>query len=106
MKSLIICIGHPIFSGDKLERNEMGGACSMYGSEERRMHGFGEGNLRERDHLEDPGVDGRIIIRHIFRQWDVRAWTGLISLGIGQVAATCECGNEPSGSIKCWESCD
>jgi hypothetical protein len=26
------------------------------------------GNLRERDHLENPGVDGRIIIRYIFRK--------------------------------------
>jgi hypothetical protein len=25
------------------------------------------GNLRERDHFEDPGVDGRIILRWIFR---------------------------------------
>jgi len=28
-------------------------------------------NLRERDHLVDPGVDGRIILRWIFRKWDV-----------------------------------
>jgi len=29
------------------------------------------GNLRERDHLGDPGIDGRIILRGIFRKWDV-----------------------------------
>jgi hypothetical protein len=32
--------------------------------------GFWCGNLRERDHLEDPGVDERIL-RWIFRKWDV-----------------------------------
>jgi hypothetical protein len=26
--------------------------------------------LRERDHLGDPGLDGRIILRWIFRKWD------------------------------------
>ena len=26
-------------------------------------------NLRERDHLGDPGIDGRIILRWIFRMW-------------------------------------
>jgi hypothetical protein len=29
------------------------------------------GKLRERDHLRDPGIDGRIILRWIFRKWDV-----------------------------------
>jgi hypothetical protein len=28
------------------------------------------GNLREREHLEDTGIDGRIILRWIFRKWD------------------------------------
>ena len=34
------------------------------------------GNLRERDHLGDPGVDGRIILRWIFRKWYAsETWT-------------------------------
>jgi hypothetical protein len=28
------------------------------------------GNLRERNHFENPGVDRRIILRWIFRKWD------------------------------------
>jgi hypothetical protein len=27
-------------SGDKVEKNEIGGACSSYGGEERRIEGF------------------------------------------------------------------
>ena len=31
---------------------------------------FWWGNLRERDHFEDSGVDGRIILRWIIRKWN------------------------------------
>jgi len=41
------------------------------------------GNLSEGDHLGDPGVDGRIILRWIFRKWDVGIWTGPSWLRIG-----------------------
>jgi hypothetical protein len=37
--------------------------------------GFWWGNLRIKDHWVDPGVDGRIILRRIFRKWDVGVWT-------------------------------
>jgi len=47
--------------------------------------GFRWGNLRERDHLRDPSVDGRIILRWIFREWDVGVWTGSSWLRIGTV---------------------
>jgi len=40
-------------------------------------------NLRERDHMEDSGVDGTIILRWVFRKWDVGVWTGSIWLRIG-----------------------
>ena len=33
--------------------------------------------------LGDPGVDGRTILRCIFRKWDVGVWTGLNWLRIG-----------------------
>jgi len=47
--------------------------------------GFWWGNLRVRDHLEYPGIDERMILRWIFRKWDVVAWTGSIwpRIGIG-----------------------
>jgi hypothetical protein len=38
-----------------------------------RIRGFWWENLKERDYLKDPGVDERIILRWIFRKWDVRA---------------------------------
>jgi len=48
------------------------------------MHtGFWQGTLREKDHLENPNVDGRIILRWIFRKWE-GAWNGLIWLRIGR----------------------
>jgi len=45
----------------KIEKIEMGGACSMYGGEV--CTGLWWGNLRERDHFGSRGVDGRIILR-------------------------------------------
>jgi hypothetical protein len=64
--------------------------------------GFWWGNLRERDHLGDPGVDGRIMLRWIFRKWNVGVRTGTSWLRIG----TSEYSTEPSGSLKCGEFLD
>jgi len=55
----------------------MGGTCSACGGEEMW------GNLRERTTWKTPGVDGRIILRWIFRKWDVGAWIGSCWLRMG-----------------------
>ena len=47
--------------------------------------GFRRANLRKEDHLEVPGVEGRITLGLIFRKWDVVAWTGSIWLRIRTV---------------------
>ena len=60
-------------------------------------------NLKERDHLGDPGVDGRIIFRDIYRKLNVGVWTGSNWRRIGTGAGTCECSNELRVSIKCEE---
>ena len=38
MRSLVICIPYP---GGKIEKNEMGGACGVYGGGERCAQGSG-----------------------------------------------------------------
>ena len=54
----------------------MGGACGTYGGRERCVQGFGGENLREKDHWGDQDVDGRIILRRIFRKWEGVVGTG------------------------------
>jgi hypothetical protein len=41
------------------------------------------GNLRDGDHLDDAGVDGRIILKYITEKWDRGVWIGSIWCRIG-----------------------
>jgi hypothetical protein len=50
--------------------------------------------------LEDLGVDGRIILKRIFRKWDGSMEWIDVAQDRDTWRALCECDNEPSGSIK------
>ena len=57
----------------------MGGACNTHGGGVGDVRkSFWCGNPRERDHLEDPCIDGRIIFSRFFRKWNgVMYWIDL-----------------------------
>ena len=55
----------------------MGGARSSM-EERKGLYRVLVGNMRERDHLEDLGVDGSIILKWILKKWDGEARTGFI----------------------------
>jgi len=70
----------------------MGGACSAYGRERRGLYRF----VVEKPEGKSPL--GRTRCR----------WKDNIKMDLQEVGCwgTCECGNEPSGSIKCGEFLD
>jgi hypothetical protein len=60
----------------KLRRIRRSGHVARMGRREAFIR-FWWGNLKETAHWGDSGVDGRILLRCIFRKWDVRVWTGM-----------------------------
>ena len=69
------------YADNQIKKMRLAGDLSCLGKGE--VHtGFWWGNLRGRDHLGDPGIDGKIILNWIFGNWDGGAWTGLIWLRI------------------------
>jgi len=62
--------------------------------------------MRERDHLEDIGVDEKKILKWIFKDRDMGHGLNWYGSGQGQVTGLYECRNEPPGSIKHTEFID
>jgi len=55
-----------------------------------------------RDHLEDLGVDGRMMVIWILKDSVGRVWGVFLCVRIG-AGCVCESSNESSASIKCRE---
>jgi len=75
-----------------MKKDKMGRLCGMNEEEEMRT-GFWWGKARERDHLENTGVDERVVIKWILRKSVEKTWIGLIWLRLGTVGEICPRGN-------------
>jgi len=67
----------------KKQNNRYSSSSYYYWGREEGCTGFWWGSLRERDDMGDPDVDGRIILRWIFRKWEGVLGTGWSWLRIG-----------------------
>jgi hypothetical protein len=84
----------------------MGRACSTYGRNKKPIT-FLLKNLKGRDHSEDLGRDGKIILEWILGKQGGKGWNEFIWLKTGEpVVGPCEHGNEALGSIKGKEFLD
>jgi len=70
MRSVTNFIHYQILIRYQIKEKEMDGACST----------CGERNPREIDHLEDQSLEGRVILKWIIKNFNGKAWTGLIWL--------------------------
>jgi hypothetical protein len=61
---------------------------------------FWLGSLKERDQLQDLGIDGTVILNCISGKYNLGVFLDSCCLGCGPVAGPCEHSNKPSGSTK------
>ena len=75
------CSLHPNARSNKhktvwvINSNELVGKCSTY---EELHTEFRWGDIMEKDHFEDLGIDGRKILKFVFKKWDGETWNGFL----------------------------
>ena len=77
-----LCSSPNVFRVIKSRRMRWAGHVARM-RERRGVYMVWVGNPERKRPLGDTGADGRIILRWIFRKWDVGVWTGTIWLRIG-----------------------
>jgi hypothetical protein len=83
----------------KSRRMRWAGHVARMGGEKRILVGKPEGKRP----LGRSRRRWRTILKWILERQDRMVWIGLIWLRIEPVEGSCEHGNKPPGSIKCWE---
>jgi hypothetical protein len=83
MRSLMTCTAyHILLRRPNPAECDGRGTKHIMGTEE-VYTGFQGGNLRQTDHVENPGVNGTIILRCIFRKWDWGGGGGTEGIDLG-----------------------
>jgi hypothetical protein len=57
---------------DRQTEDKMGGECGTYGVGNKCLQSFRWGSLKETRHLEEPGIDGILILKLIVKKYDGR----------------------------------
>ena len=81
MRKTATAVKNPLYTYIKSRMGWMEYVACM--EDRRGAYRVSVGNLRERNHIEDISVDGRIKLKRIMMKWDEGVWNGLIWLRIG-----------------------
>ena len=98
-------MGRSLRRMNRIKNNEMGWTCGTYG-DRRGAYRIWVTRPEGKRNLADLGVDGRIILNWFFKKWDGDRDRTDLAQKRDRWWGRCECGNDPSVSVKCGEFLD
>jgi hypothetical protein len=82
MRSFTFCTVQLHYWGEGTEDDEMDGICSTHGADEMCMQNVSRRLEDEVNHSEYTGVKGRILLRMILKEKDIKMWFGFVWLEV------------------------